>query len=292
MLPFECYVISLARTPDKLAGFIERNTATGLTFKHFEAVDGTALEWNECVSNGLIRQHARGYRTGSLGSASSHRALWRRAVAARTPVVVFEDDIYCRHDILGQLERVLGLLRNWDILLLGYNTDSVLEVGVTPTCSYGGFFSQRYPSAKDLEEFARERNEVGVLPLKNAFGLCSYAVSPEGAENLLANVFPLDNRELIVPYMRFIHGGDTSQCRTLDMNVNTLYRHIGAYAVVPPLALAPNDKAAWRTKSASASGQRPGRDPASAAARGKGPSITRRILRKIRAKIGRIARTG
>jgi len=291
MFPFECYVISLARTPHKLKAFIEQNAATGLSFGHFEAVDGATLEWSECVSNGLIRQHARGYRTGSLGSASSHRALWRRAVEARTPVLIFEDDVYCRHDILVQLERVLGLLPNWDILLLGYNTDSVLEVGVTPSCSYGGFFSQRYPSPKDLEEFARESSEVGVLPLKNAFGLCAYVVSPGGAENLLANVFPLDNRELIVPYVRFIHGGDRSQCRTLDMNVNTLYRHIAAYAVVPPLALAPNDKADWRTKNAPASGERQGHDRASAGAPGKGPSITRRILRKIRAGIGRIART-
>ncbi len=248
MFQFECYVISLARTPHKLKAFVEENAATGLSFKHFEAVDGTTLEWNECVSNGLIREGAQGYRSGTLGTASSHRALWQRAVSARTPVLIFEDDVYCRRDILAQLERVTGRLPPWDILMLGYNTDSVLEVEVLPSCSFGGFFSIPYPSAKDLAAFVEERSDVTVLPLKNAFGMCSYLISPQGAEKLLANVFPLDNKELIVPYARYLRAGaDRAQCRTLDMNVNTLYRHIAAYAVVPPLALPPNDKATSTT---------------------------------------------
>jgi glycosyl transferase, family 25 len=294
MFPFECYVISLARTPNKLKAFIEENAATGLSFRHFEAVDGAALEWSECVSNGLIRQNARGYRRGTLGTASSHRALWRRAVTERVPVLVFEDDVCCRHDILMQLERVSRIISNWDILLLGYNTDAVLEVGVTPTCSYGGFFSQPRPSPQDLAEFAGAKHEVTALPLKNAFGMCSYLVSPDGAEKLLAKVFPLDNRELIVPYNRYLGRGDRAECRTLDMNVNTVYRHIAAYAVVPPLALPPNDKATsstfGRTESAHATGHRRGHVVVSVGAQGAMHSITRRMLRNIQAGIGRIIR--
>ena len=242
MFPFECYVISLARTPHRLTTFIERNAATGLDFRTFEAVDGKLLDPEECFRNGLIRRGARLYRPGTLGTASSHRALWQRAVSARSPLLIFEDDVHCRHDIVGQLERVHRLLGDWDIVLLGYNTDAVLELEVLPSCSLGGFFSQAYPRAEDLAEFVRQRSEVAVLPLKNAFGMCSYLVSPAGAKKLLAGVFPLDNRELIVPFNTLISPSERATCRTLDMNVNTLYRRISAYAVLPPLALPANDK--------------------------------------------------
>jgi glycosyl transferase, family 25 len=246
MLPFESYVISLARTPHKLAMFTERNAATGLSFRTFDAVDGAALERSECIRNGLIRRGAQ-YASGTLGVASSHRALWARAVAARTALLIFEDDVYCRHDMVAQLDRVVGRLPSWDILLLGYNTDAVLEVGVLPSCSFGGFFSKRYPSAEDLADFVRTTDEVAVLPLKNAFGMCSYLVSPEGAEKLLANVFPMDNREVIIPYNKLSFGTDRFRGRTLDTITNTLYRHIAAYTVVPPLALPPNDRSTSST---------------------------------------------
>jgi glycosyl transferase, family 25 len=241
MVPFECYVISLARAPQKLTTFMERNAVTGLSFRPFEAVDGALLEPSECFRNGLVRRGARSYARGTLGVAASHRALWQRAVVARTPLLIFEDDAYCRYDILAQLERVVGALENWDILLLGYNTDAVLEFEVLPSCSFGGFFSKSYPAPEDLAEFVRTRSEVAVFPLKNAFGMCSYLVSPQGAEKLLAAVFPLDNREVTIPYNRFRYGTERFLCRTFDMNMNTQYRQIGAYTVVPPLALSAND---------------------------------------------------
>lgn len=247
MFPFDCYVISLARAPHKLASFIERNSGTGLNFRAFEAVDGALLEPRECFRDGLIRRGARSYARGTLGVAASHRALWQRAVAGRTPLLIFEDDVHCRSDILVQLERAVGLLSNWDILLLGYNTDAVLEFDMLPWCSFGGFFSQLYPTPENLAEFTRTRSEVRVFRLKNAFGMCSYLVSPEGAEKLLAEVFPLDNREVTIPYNRFLYGTERFLCRTFDMNVNSLYRRIGAYTVVPPLALSPNDKSTSST---------------------------------------------
>jgi glycosyl transferase, family 25 len=292
MFPFECHVISLARTPHKLTTFMERNAATGLNFRAFEAVDGAALERRECIRNGLIRRGAR-YANGTLGVASSHRALWSRAVTARTPLLIFEDDVHCRGDILAQLERVIGLIAGWDIVLLGYNTDAVLEVEVLPSCSFGGFFSKPFPSAQDLADFASARSEVTVLPLKNAFGMCSYLVSPEGAEKLLASVFPMDNREVIIPYNKLSSGRDRFRGRTLDTITNTLYRHIGAYTVVPPLALPLNDRSSSSTlgaaQSPATSGPRrahdsPGGMPSNARA------IIRAILRKIRAALGRVAR--
>jgi len=143
---------------------------------------------------------------------------------------------------MEQLERVAGLLPAWDIVMLGYNTDAVLEFGVLPSCSFGGFFSKLYPTPEDLAEFVGTRSEVLVLPLKNAFGMCCYFISPQGAEKLLAEVFPLDNREVIIPYNALRFGTERFRCRTFDSNVNTQFRHIGAFAVVPPLVLTPNDK--------------------------------------------------
>jgi GR25 family glycosyltransferase involved in LPS biosynthesis len=40
---FECHVINLARTPERLEEFLRHNAKTGLPFRRFEAVDGNDL---------------------------------------------------------------------------------------------------------------------------------------------------------------------------------------------------------------------------------------------------------
>ena len=76
---YHCYVISLAREPQRRSDFLERIRQTDLSVEVFDAIDGRGLVYDRCVQDGLVAPDADGYKRGRLGCASSHRALWREA---------------------------------------------------------------------------------------------------------------------------------------------------------------------------------------------------------------------
>lgn len=243
---YQCYVISLAREPRKRAEFLERNRETGLRFEIFDAIDGRQLSFDECVRNGLVRPDAAHYTRGRLGCASSHRALWSEADRGEKNLLILEDDVYCRRDIAQRVDDLLAGLPQWDVVLLGFNTNAVLDFEVSEFCDFAGFFSNAEPTAEQLTAFTGETARSIPRPLNNAFGLCSYLVSPQGARKLLS-LFPLDNRMVRIPGNRPRFGKEEFRCRTLDMTVNSLYAQMGAYVAIPPLALPLNDQATSST---------------------------------------------
>lgn len=237
---YECHVISLAREPEKRAAFLDRNRDTGLTFQIFDAVDGTRLTQTECVSTGLLKEGAVRYTQGALGCAASHRALWQQADATGRNYLIFEDDVYCRRDFAAQLGNFLPELHDWDIVLLGYNTDAVFDVRIFEHADFAGFFSNPRSTQERLRIFAETQNPVTAVRLNNAFGLCAYLISPQGARKLAA-AFPMDNREVFIPGNKPKYGLDRFYCMSLDMLTNVFYRGINAYAAIPPLAMPLND---------------------------------------------------
>jgi GR25 family glycosyltransferase involved in LPS biosynthesis len=247
MVEYECFVINLARQPDKRAAFLQRNGVTGLDFKFFDGIDGNALSDEECVRQGLLKAGAQLYTKGHIGCGASHGALWRHAVATQKNLLIFEDDAYCRHDLEAQLDRVMAGLPGWEIVLLGYNTDAVLDVQVVPHNNFYGFFSTPHPSSQQLDVFAQTTGPTSAFRLNNAFGQAAYMVSPAGAEKLMS-VFPMDNRPLFLPGSKPWSGRDTFPCVTIDMLTNTLYRDMATYVLIPPLALPLNDPGTSTTR--------------------------------------------
>ena len=243
---YRCYVISLARESQKRADFFRRNGETGLRFEVFDAIDGRTLTFDEFVRKGAVAPDAVGYTQGMLGCASSHRALWAEADRTQRNLLIFEDDVYCRHDIGRQIEELFSKLREWDVVLLGYNTNAVLDFTISEHCNLAGFFSNETPSVQQLEAFAKETADPVLMRLNNTFGLCSYLVSPQGAGKLLS-LFPLDNRPVRIPGNRTKFGKDTFRCTTIDMATNTLYAQMNAYVAIPPLVLPLNDQATSTT---------------------------------------------
>lgn len=243
---YQCYVISLAREPQKRAAFVERIRRTGLDIEVFDAVDGRSLDYDQCVQDGLVAADATGFTRGRLGCASSHRALWREAERSGRNLLILEDDVYCRHDIARQIPRLLASLKDWDIVQLGFNTNAVLSFQLSQDCVFSGFFSNEKPTMQQLEAFARQTGVSVPLRLSHSFGLCSYLVSPQGARKLLS-LFPLDNRVVRIAGNKARFGREDFRCKTLDMHVNTLYARMQSYVAIPPLALPLNDQATSST---------------------------------------------
>ncbi len=242
-----CYVISLAREAQKRRDFLERNRLTGLDFEVFEAIDGNTLTGEESVRRGLIVAEAEGYTPGAIGVAASHRDLWSKAIASERSLMVFEDDAYIRRDILRQLRRLLSTVPAWDIIMLGFNTDAVLDIRLSANINLVGSSPNRYPTADDLEIFSRETGPVVPVPLNNAMGAGGYLIAPSGARKLMS-IFPLDNRTVAIPGNLSRYGTLAFRCVTFDMMWNTILPVMQAFMVVPPLALPLNNVASSTTK--------------------------------------------
>lgn len=243
---YETYVISLAREPDKFPAFLARNQATGLAFRRFVAVDGSLLSEDDSVRLDLVKPGARLYTKGHIGCAASHRDLWLYAAATGKSILVFEDDAFCRHDLVPHLAAVLDRLPDWQIVLLGYNTDATIDLQNGPP-TLPAIVANPRPSFEQLTAFAATTEPPHAFRLNIAFGQSAYLVSPQGAQTLLS-LFPMDNRPLWLADAR--SGGKLRpfRCMTIDMLANTLYRGMQAYALVPPLALPLNDHATSTTR--------------------------------------------
>lgn len=233
---FDPFVISLSRTPERLEAFTKANSNAAISFKIFNAIEG------EKIHEADIPRHfapgAKFYTRSSLGNALSHLALWQRCVEQRKNFIVLEDDAVTRRDTK---ERLLGLLESlvdWDIVLLGYNTDVPLELIISPGIFCGTLFSAPYPDSAQLLQFVDASNPVGLHRLKLALGTCGYTISPKGAKVLAQACFPLTN-----PVVRFGSVNHFFKAAALDAVMATIYPKISAYACLAPLVMTPNNKA-------------------------------------------------
>ena len=247
---FDCFVISLARTPQRMAAFLGRNGATGVKFKRFEAADGNAISMADAVVQSIVKPGTRWETKGAIGVALSHRRLWDKAIADGRSLVVFEDDAYLRADIRARSMRAIAPLGDWDIVLLGYNIDSLLEVDLAGDLVLSGLFTPRHPSVANLEKLVKSEDPVMTLRLRHAFGLCGYAISPAGAKKLRESVFPMDNRMLEFPATR-----RHLPVSSIDAMMNAFFRTMSSHVCVPPLVLTENN---WAKSTTVKPGMQPG----------------------------------
>lgn len=241
-----CFVISLKRQPERLQQFQANNRHVGLDIRHFEAVEGAALDPAALVAQRLLAPNAK-VAPGMLGAAMSHRTLWQRCIEAGRPVIVFEDDARLRADFVARADGLFEAVPDFDILTFGFNTDHAINVRLLPDCDTLCTFSVPYPGPAQMNAFAAQTEVPAAVPLRGQFGSCAYAMSPKGAATFLKRCFPLDNAAFefaarMRPYRAF----------SLDGLKNTVYRHVAAYVSLPPIALSPNDQKMSATGGAAA----------------------------------------
>src|SRR5262245_7595466 len=99
---FDCFVISLKRTPERLHAFHTKNSQSEIVFRHFEAIDGLKINTSE-IEGRLLAKGAIRYTPGQIGNAMSHLTLWQRCAEQIKKFVVLEDDAVVRKDIKSRL---------------------------------------------------------------------------------------------------------------------------------------------------------------------------------------------
>jgi glycosyl transferase family 25 len=237
---FDCFGISLKRTLQRRELFQNQNSHCGINFQYFDGIDGRELDLTQV--EGPIVAKGRSFRPGSIGAAMSHLTLWRQCAEQSRNFVIFEDDAVVRHDIKARLPELLEHLGKFHVVILGYNTDVPLEIEIAPGVVFGGGFSERYPSPKHLTDFSTSANQVALHKLRMSIGIPGYVISPEGAQLLIRECFPMDHR-----LVTFASWKVATPCRNLDAIMATLYPNIKAYACVAPLVMTPNEQSSSLT---------------------------------------------
>jgi glycosyl transferase, family 25 len=233
---FECHVINLKRTPERLASFLAQNAGTGLAFHRFEAADGNDISEADAIRLNLIKRGTKWPTRGTIGVALSHRNLWEKAIADDCPLIVLEDDLFIREDFREVFPPAIARLGAWDIILFSYNADGLVQFSLGADLDISGLFVEKAPTVAHLKKFVGSREPVHVFRLRHAFGLCGYVISPAGARKLLARCYPMDNRMVDFPGT-----GNRFAVFSIDTMMNAFFRHLEAYVFIGPLALPVND---------------------------------------------------
>ncbi len=243
---FSAHVISLPRTPQRLDRFRKWNEASGIDFEVLKAVDGRGLMIN-LVGPAVLKPGTVSYTQGGVGSALSHRMLWQGCADGETPFLICEDDAALRADAASAIPALMARLpAGWDMICLGYNPDTLIELDIGAGIRLRFGFPALNPPPEQLGRFVSSQTPVGAARLVNFFGLCAYVLSPQGARRLLDLCFPLDDRAVFVEAL-----GHKVWVTTLDGRINTHLEEIAAYAAIPPIAL-PDNHAARSAKAAKA----------------------------------------
>ncbi len=129
------HVISLARTPERLAAFRKLNGHLN-NIVVFEAIDGLVLTREGLAKRGLIAEAAH-YSDGALGNMMSHTALWDHAAASGEITTVCEDDAIFNLNFQRRAMNVISILPDdTDIVYWGWNFNAHTAIEALPACRH------------------------------------------------------------------------------------------------------------------------------------------------------------
>jgi hypothetical protein len=231
-LPGVVHVISLDRTPQRWTRFQADNP--GVPARRFPAVDGRRSDPKALVEGGLTHPELV-YTSGAIGCALSHASLWRACAAEGQTLTICEDDAVLRGDFPAMAAGVAARAEDAELILWGWNFDSVLGgrlFGESPFAM--GFDQARL--RESIPAFQAGREAPNLLVLHRALGIPCYSITPKGAEGLLARCFPLRPEPVFVPLLaREIPNNG------IDIAMNAAYPEMAALVSFPPLAVTRNE---------------------------------------------------
>lgn len=229
------YVISLARTPERLERFQRVNHhIPGII--HAPGIDGQTLDRQETIKAGLLAADCQ-FTSGAVGSGLTHVALWGSIAQSGEPANIFEDDAFLCANFEEKSRQIINQLpEDWEIILWGQNSDAPLHYEVLPgqTDCFAQFSQDDV--RRGIENFRHQQIETLPFRLRQTFGICGYALSPRGALSLMQRCLPMVSLPIHYPSL----GGRTLISTSIDHIMNRHYVDMKAYCCVPPLVLTDN----------------------------------------------------
>lgn len=230
------HVISLQRTPERRAAFEEMNR--GLSYRFVDAIDGRELDRNSPLAIAHVAPDLQHYTRGGVGCALSHRSLWDLADRENRAVTIAEDDAILRADFeVRSREAMDRLPTDWDIVLWGWNFDSLLSLNAMPGISHCVMIFDQARLRQSIPAFRSMAAEPHLFRLDKCFGCCCYTISPAGARKFKAHCFPLRNHQVFFPAMN-----KNIQNFGIDVAMSGLYAQAQSFVAFPPLAVSKNER--------------------------------------------------
>ncbi len=230
-------VISLLRTPQRRERFVDQNK--GLAFQFFDAVDGFRVDRDRPDIRRLVPPELKHYKPGAIGVALSHLSLWQRAERDGIVMTIAEDDAILRHDFYPRMqETIAGLPLAWDIILWGWNFDSILSLHEMPNITTAVMTFDQERLRASIPAFQALDTPVHALRLGKCFGICGYTISPSGARRFRENCFPLRNFSMPFPGL-----SGPVENYGVDVAMSALYPLSKSFVCFPPLVVSRNEHA-------------------------------------------------
>lgn len=178
---------------------------------------------------------------GSIGNAHSIFWILKECISEDIHQLILEDDTQIHPHINEFIINSWETVKNFDVLLLGGNTDAPISFEALNGMTLSGVFlkqEDRHPSYERIEKiFSRNSiQDVSTYKLKNIFGSHAWIVSPQGAKKLIENCFPLDMQPIKIPLLN-----NNLLGISFDRRWNSILGKIDAGVCLPFLALTPNN---------------------------------------------------
>jgi GR25 family glycosyltransferase involved in LPS biosynthesis len=228
-------VISLKKHEDRRSLFVENNP--NLTYSFIDAIDGSVLSVDLLSNQNLFSKDVV-YTLGAKGCALSHLACWNLSIKENSVVTVTEDDAIFREDFHVASQKLFSLLPDqWDIVLWGWNFDSILSLNEMPSVSPTIVHFDQNNLRKNIFDFKKMIGANFPLRLDKCFGTIAYSISPKGAELFKKECFPLSHFLMQFPSVKKIVRNDG-----IDIAMNQVYSGAQSYVCFPPLVVTKNVK--------------------------------------------------
>jgi glycosyl transferase family 25 len=134
----EIVYLNLAARPERNEQFLRLNAGLA-DFRRIDAIFGADQRADELIRAGVIVEPRTSFTHGALGNALSHKRVWEQCAAGDHVVTLAEDDGAINRQFPQKAPEVLAKLPpDWDIVLWGWNFDSVLHVGIMGGCGLPG----------------------------------------------------------------------------------------------------------------------------------------------------------
>ena len=227
-------VISLKSTPNRRQAFISQNNF--IDYEFFDGVEGHQLSEQMINDHNIFAKPTKLASLGAYGCALSHLKLWDYAINNNLAITVAEDDAIFRKDFKQESERIISNLpSDWDLILWGWNFDSILSIGdiknISPVVM---LFNQTQMRGK-IEEFQNLHPKSTIFRLDKCFGIPAYSISPAGAKKFKSSCFPMKDFELHFPVLNR-HIPNTG----IDIAMNRIYADTNSFVAFPPLVITEN----------------------------------------------------
>jgi glycosyl transferase, family 25 len=239
----EITLVNLDRNPERLAAFHRINPHLHSVVR-VSAMDGARYSRPMLIEKKILAEPMPEYTNGAIGCALSHLGRWEQAVLDRAPITVAEDDAIFHRDFDTLAPAVMeSLPPDWDIILWGWNFDSILLFDMVPGVPCVSNFDQ---TALRASIASWQQSTIAPAPrpfrLLRAFGTVCYSISPSGAERLYNHCVP------IRPMDTFYPGLNRTLSNTgIDRMMNEAYASLMSWVCFPPLVVTQNDNASSTT---------------------------------------------